>query len=341
MSSAQEKKVEDIFLWSPALITFRRIPPWNCRGLRTDYFPKRERVRTASCLIRVLSPEAHAEMLRQEPGGAHGPDRGHHPASGKNRVRHARCQRVHHRTCPTRSKSARLTQSREEQLQNAATPGGIEPPGRKHRARSHEELRSFPKTPSASGARPCNSGRNLSDGKDAGGRPGHAVRRPGGQGRATVAKAPPRNHRIPSRNRRRIPNRNRLRIRQSQPQNSQPQQAGNSQPQPQNSSSQQQDAKAQEEEAKRLEQELAEAEKRAEEVLEALQKMEQNANKNLDQLQALTLAERLRRVGEEEKGLGGQLTTNLADTIGLPPQDLPEKFQRLNTSLRQAPGRRP
>ena len=61
--------------------------------------------------------------------------------------------------------------------------------------------------------------------------------------------------------------------------------------------------------------------------------MEQNANQNLDQLQALTLAERLRKVGDEEKGLGGQLTTNLADTIGLPPQDLPEKFQRLNTAF--------
>ena len=28
------------------------------------------------------------------PGGAHGPDRGHYPASGKNRLRHARCQGV-------------------------------------------------------------------------------------------------------------------------------------------------------------------------------------------------------------------------------------------------------
>ena len=61
--------------------------------------------------------------------------------------------------------------------------------------------------------------------------------------------------------------------------------------------------------------------------------MEQNANQNLDQLQALTLAERLRKVGDDEKGWAGRLTTNLADTIGLPPQDLPEKFQRLNTSF--------
>jgi hypothetical protein len=96
-------------------------------------------------------------------------------------------------------------------------------------------------------------------------------------------------------------------------------------------STSQSDAKTQEEDAKKLEQALAEAEKRAEEVLEALRKMEQNATQNLDQLQALTLAERLRKVGDQEKDLCGQLTTNLADTVGLPPQELPEKFKLLNT----------
>jgi hypothetical protein len=108
----------------------------------------------------------------------------------------------------------------------------------------------------------------------------------------------------------------------------------NSQPPPaQNTAAQPPDAKAQEEDAKRLEQELAEAEKRAQEVLEALQKMEQKANQSLDELQALTLAERLRKVGDEEKGLGGQLITNLGDTIGLPAQELPEKYQRINTAF--------
>jgi len=93
------------------------------------------------------------------------------------------------------------------------------------------------------------------------------------------------------------------------------------------------DAQAREADAKRLAQEIAEAQKRAEDVLAALQKMQQNANQNLDQLQALTLAERLRKVGDDEKGLGGLLTSNLPDTIGLPPQELPEKFQRLNTAF--------
>ena len=139
---------------------------------------------------------------------------------------------------------------------------------------------------------------------------------------------------FPDRRRRRTPVSTPPQNPQSPPSQNPPSPQQNSQPpQPQNSSSQPPDAKAQEEDAKRLEQEMAEAEKRAEEVLEALRKMEQNANKSLDQLQAFTLAQRLRQVGDEEKGLGGQLTTNLADTIGLPPQDLPEKFQRLNTAF--------
>ena len=66
--------------------------------------------------------------------------------------------------------------------------------------------------------------------------------------------------------------------------------------------------------------------------------MEQNANQDLDQLQALTLAERLRKVGGEESGLGGSLTSNLDDTVGLPPQDLPEKFQLLDTAFVQRQG---
>jgi hypothetical protein len=117
-----------------------------------------------------------------------------------------------------------------------------------------------------------------------------------------------------------------------QSQNSQSPQSQNSQSS-QNSQTPSPDAKAQEDAAKKLEQEMTEAQKRAEEVLEALRKMEQKANENLDQLQALTLAERLRKVGDEEKGLGSELTTNLADSIGLPPQELPEKFKLLNTSF--------
>lgn len=63
--------------------------------------------------------------------------------------------------------------------------------------------------------------------------------------------------------------------------------------------------------------------------------MEQNANQHLDQLQAFTLAQRLRKVGDQEMSLTGRLTTNLADTIGLLPRDLPEKFKQLNYAFVQ------
>src|SRR4029079_6035970 len=45
---------------------------------------------------------------------------------------------------------------------------------------------------------------------------------------------------------------------------------------------------------------LAEAQKKEREVLDALEKMQGKVNKDLDDLQALTLAERLRKVGSTE-----------------------------------------
>ncbi len=50
--------------------------------------------------------------------------------------------------------------------------------------------------------------------------------------------------------------------------------------------------------------ETAAALKKAEDILQALEKMESKANQHMDDLQALTLAERLRKVGGEEKEIG-------------------------------------
>jgi hypothetical protein len=83
----------------------------------------------------------------------------------------------------------------------------------------------------------------------------------------------------------------------------------------------------------RRQEEVAQASKEAQEIQEALEKTQQKGNEDLDQLQALTLAQRLRKVGGEESGLSGQLTTNLADTIGLPARDLPDPFKQINTNF--------
>jgi hypothetical protein len=78
---------------------------------------------------------------------------------------------------------------------------------------------------------------------------------------------------------------------------------------------------------------LAEARKKEQEALDALQKMQGRANQNLDDLQALTLAERLRRVGATETEISGSLQKIIPDTIGMLPKELPEKFRAVSVAL--------
>lgn len=78
---------------------------------------------------------------------------------------------------------------------------------------------------------------------------------------------------------------------------------------------------------------LSKALQKQEEILEALQKMQQMVNKKLDDLQALTLAQRLRKLGTEQKEIEGRLHKNLPETIGLLPKDLAARHQRANTAL--------
>jgi hypothetical protein len=90
--------------------------------------------------------------------------------------------------------------------------------------------------------------------------------------------------------------------------------------------------------SKTRDQDMADAEKKAEDILAALQKMQAKANEHMDDLQALTLAQRLRKVGSQEKEIGGKLLGTAADTIGLPPQDLPSKYKRLEFDLAKDEG---
>jgi len=53
----------------------------------------------------------------------------------------------------------------------------------------------------------------------------------------------------------------------------------------------------------------------------------------LDNLQALTLSQRLKKLSESEKGLGDQLGKLVGETIGLLPRELPERFKKVITSL--------
>jgi hypothetical protein len=81
------------------------------------------------------------------------------------------------------------------------------------------------------------------------------------------------------------------------------------------------------------EEKLAEAQEKEEETLKALQEMQQKVNQGLDELQALTLAQRLRQLGDKEKRIESTLHTNIPDTIGLTPGELAARYQRANTQL--------
>src|SRR5690606_32208589 len=94
------------------------------------------------------------------------------------------------------------------------------------------------------------------------------------------------------------------------------------------SSSLQAAAKSQQQEAR--EQKLGEALQKQEEIIEKLQEMQKEVNEGLDELQALTLAQRLRKVGGEQEKIQGSLQKNIPDTVGLMPKQLPERYQKAN-----------
>jgi hypothetical protein len=348
MTSTQQTKVEEAFLWSPARYRIPADSTVELQGFALDYFPRRKRAHTASYVIRVLSQETHAEMLRQELESlmARIDDITRLQETIASDTRDIKESSTN---MPGAQQSARLTQSQEEQLQNAQRLAEL---GRLGENAVREAMKNslIPEETIRQWGQTVQQWQDLSADKmqeaarametaaqDAKSRPAQpnspspdqASQSPQSQN----SQSPQQNSQSPQ-----SPQSQNPQSQNSQSQNSQTQQSQNSQSSQQNSQTPPPDAKAQEEAAKKLEQEMAEAEKRAEEVLEALRKMEQKANENLDQLQALTLAERLRKVGDEEKGLGWELTTNLADTIGLPPQELPEKFKLLNTSFTKQQG---
>ncbi|MEO6034225.1 MAG: hypothetical protein ABIQ35_03120, partial [Verrucomicrobiota bacterium] len=78
---------------------------------------------------------------------------------------------------------------------------------------------------------------------------------------------------------------------------------------------------------------LAEAEKQEKEVLEALEKMQGKVNQDLDDLQALTLAERLRKVGAQESEISAALQKIVPETIGMLPKEMPEALRKAALTL--------
>ncbi len=260
-SSTHVKEAEKVFTWSPAVFRIPADSTVDLQGFARDYFPDRERSRTAVYRIRVLSPEEHAELVRQQLEAVLAQVEEvtrlqEKIVSGLGEVKNA------DKMAPT-DKAARLGQSKDDQNQNAA---------------NLKEL-------SETGERAVNE----------------AMKNP-------------------------LFNEDTIRQwSQSMQQMSQMSQqqmpaASKSMESAQQNSSEQP-------------QKLADALQKAEDILKELAKMQSKANQHLDNLQALTLAQRLRKVGGTEKEIAGQLFDSASNTIGLLPRDLPDKLKAFENEL--------
>lgn len=263
-ASSHEKKAEEVFKWSPALY---RIPPDSVvelQGYARDYFPERERVRTAPYRIRVLSPEQHAELLRQRLEALMANSEEVTRAQEKV-VANAKDAKENQKL-NEQQQTARIGQTKDDQqrnandLQNLAKSGErILQEAMKNPIFNEQTVKDWSKT--------LQQWQNLAQ-----------------QKMSEAAKSM-----------------------QSAQQSSK------------NSESRQQD--------------MAKAVQKAQEALDALQKMQQKASENLDQLQALTLAERLRRAGARETEISADLQKGATETVGLLPSELPDKLKQSDAAL--------
>ncbi|HJO54186.1 MAG TPA: hypothetical protein QF373_06775, partial [Verrucomicrobiota bacterium] len=84
---------------------------------------------------------------------------------------------------------------------------------------------------------------------------------------------------------------------------------------------------------------LADALEEEEDALDELADLQDKVNKDLDNLQALTLAQRLRKISKEELALRKKIKEIIQETIGLSPDDLPDRHTRANGRFTKSQGR--
>jgi hypothetical protein len=78
---------------------------------------------------------------------------------------------------------------------------------------------------------------------------------------------------------------------------------------------------------------LAEAQETERDILQDLAQMQKRINKGLDDMQALSLAQRLRKMGSGQKEIQTEISKVVGDTIGLTPDELNPRHQKQNTFL--------
>jgi hypothetical protein len=262
----RSRTIEKTFLWSPSLL---RIPPGSTvdlQGYARDYYPDRERARTGAYRIHVLSPEQHAEMVRQKLEETMA--QVEEVTRLQEKVVAGLAEVKDADKMPAAQQSSRLGQSKDEQMENATHLDQLSKQG-------EQTLREAMKNPLL----------------------------------------------------------NEETIRQWSQSMMQWQQLSHDK-MPAAAQSMQQ---ARQSPAASKDQ-VADALEKAEAVLEALEKMESKANEHMDDLQALTLAQRLRKVGGEEKEIAGSLLASAPETVGLLAPDLPEKLKLLEQGLTRDQG---
>jgi hypothetical protein len=264
--SPRARTAEKTFLWSPSICRIPADSTVEMQGYARDYYPDRERARTATYQIHVLSPEEHAEMVREQLEAIMAQIEEvtrlqEKVVTGVAEVKDAE-------KMPAERKSARLGQSKDEQTENAAHLDQLSRDG-------EQTVREAMKNP-------------LMDAET---------------------------------------------IRQWSQSMRQWRQLSREQMPAAAQSMQQAQQKAGDDK-----EETADALKKAEDILQELEKMESKANQHIDDLQALTLAQRLRKVGGQEKDISGQLLASAQDTIGLPPGQLPEKLKLFEKGLTRNQG---
>jgi len=260
-TSTRVKTAEKVFLWSPAIFGLPAGSTVELTGYARDYFPDRERARTAAYHIRVLTPEEHAEMLRLQLETLMA--QVEEVTRLQEKIVAAVGEVKEGEKMTDAQKSARMGQSKDDQLQNATKLEDLSKEGErvvreamKNPLMSEDTIRKWSKSMQQWG--------QLS-----------AQKMPDAASSMEAAR-----------------------------------QSSAAQPK-----------------------EIAEAEQKAEDILKELETMEEKANQHLDDLQALTLAQRLRKVGGTEREIGHQMFDSASNTIGLLPRDLPPKFKLFEKGL--------
>jgi len=262
-ASSTVKEAEKTFSWSPSMYGIPIDSTVEMQGFARDFFPGRERSRTAVYRIRVLSPEEHAELVRQQLEALL--TQVEEVTRLQEKIVTGLAEVKESEKMAPAEKSSRLGQTKDDQMQNATRLDELAKEGE----RSVSEAMKNPLFKEETIRQWSKSMQQWSQMSQ--------------QKMPDAAKAM-----------------------QSAQQSS-------------SKESQSQD--------------MADAQQKAEDILKELEQMEGKANQHLDNLQALTLAQRLRKVGGEEKDIGAQLFESASNTIGLLARDLPEKMKLFEHSL--------